>query len=151
MKILIVEPWKQPRVAEINGTLESMQQVVGGHIQAIYPFDDPVTLICDEEGLFKDYECSRVVGSQPIMGTFFICGTGSDDFTNLSSDLLEKYQQHFRLIEISRHEYQQIPDGYRSTYSDLQGNYPELKGRRCSFLPGFGTTLFIEGLHYIVI
>lgn len=48
MKILIIEPWKQPHIAEINGTLESMQQVVGGYIQAIYPFDDPVALICDE-------------------------------------------------------------------------------------------------------
>lgn len=35
MKILIVEPRKQPRVAEINGTLQSMQQIVDGCIQAI--------------------------------------------------------------------------------------------------------------------
>ncbi|MGN1370365.1 MAG: DUF3846 domain-containing protein, partial [Aristaeellaceae bacterium] len=36
MKILIVEPMKHPRVADIPHTLEAMQQTVGGYIQAVY-------------------------------------------------------------------------------------------------------------------
>ena len=49
MKILIVEPGKHPYEAEINCSLESLQKTVGGYIEAIYPFEDMVALVCDEE------------------------------------------------------------------------------------------------------
>ena len=47
MKILVVEPMKTPTVQEIDGSLRSMQELVGGTIQAVYPFDDPVALVCN--------------------------------------------------------------------------------------------------------
>lgn len=47
MKILVVEPMKRPYVQEIDGSLESMQKLVGGTIEAVYPFDDAVVLICN--------------------------------------------------------------------------------------------------------
>lgn len=37
MKVLIVEPMKPCYVREISG-LNDMQEIVGGHIEAIYPF-----------------------------------------------------------------------------------------------------------------
>ena len=45
MNILVVEPGKQPYAKEISGDLDSLQQTVGGYIQAIYPFDDSVALV----------------------------------------------------------------------------------------------------------
>ena len=39
MVILLVEPGKAPRRAEIDGSLQSMQELVGGTIQAVYPFE----------------------------------------------------------------------------------------------------------------
>ena len=45
MKILIVEPMKRPRRIDIPHTLRDMQQVVGGYIEIIRPFDDPVALV----------------------------------------------------------------------------------------------------------
>lgn len=53
MKILIVEPGKHPREAEIDGSLESMQKTVSGYLQAIYPFEDEVALVCDDESKLK--------------------------------------------------------------------------------------------------
>ena len=53
MKILIVEPRKRPREAEIDGSLESMQKTVGGYLQAIYPFEDEIALVCDDESKLK--------------------------------------------------------------------------------------------------
>lgn len=47
MKVIIVKPFTQPYTKEIKGDLESMQAVVGGYIQAIYPFDDEVALVCN--------------------------------------------------------------------------------------------------------
>ena len=40
MRILVVEPTKDPYVKEIDGSLASMQAIVGGFIQAVEPFDD---------------------------------------------------------------------------------------------------------------
>ena len=49
MKVLMVEPGKSPYETEIEGGLESLQAAVGGDIQATYPFDDLVGLICNDE------------------------------------------------------------------------------------------------------
>ena len=61
MKILIVEPMQSPRRADIPHTLEAMQQTVGGYIQAIYPFDNPVAVVCDDEGKLKGYRPNRYI------------------------------------------------------------------------------------------
>ena len=50
MNVLLVPPLEPPRAAELDNTLEAMQQAVGGPIQAVYPFEEPVALICHEEG-----------------------------------------------------------------------------------------------------
>lgn len=50
MKVLAVEPGKVPYETEIEGGLESLQQAVGGSIEAVYPYEDPVAVICNEEG-----------------------------------------------------------------------------------------------------
>ena len=44
MRILIVEPGKHPRVAEIENTLEKLQETVGGYIQAVYPCEENIAL-----------------------------------------------------------------------------------------------------------
>ena len=94
MKILIVEPGKHPRAAEIPHTLEQMQKTVGGYIQAVFPWDDPVALICDEEGLLKQSMFNRIVAPEvAIFGTFFLCGLDEEDFSDLPDDLLEKYSK----------------------------------------------------------
>ena len=47
MLILLVKPGKAPEPLKLDGTLESMQKLVGGYIQAIYPWEDPVALVCN--------------------------------------------------------------------------------------------------------
>lgn len=96
MKILVIEPSKHPRIAEIDGSLKSMQAIVGGYIQAIYPFDDPVALVCDEEGLFKETKWNRRITQDCVIkGTFFLCGIGDEDFGDIPGDLSEKYSKQF--------------------------------------------------------
>lgn len=46
MKVL-VGPMELPAVQEIDHTLSAMQELVGGTIQAVYPFNDPVALVCN--------------------------------------------------------------------------------------------------------
>lgn len=49
IKVLVVKPMQPCRVQETSG-LKDMQKIVGGPIQAVYPFQDPVVLVCHEEG-----------------------------------------------------------------------------------------------------
>ena len=96
MKILIVEPGKHPYEAEIDSSLESLQKTVGGYIEAIYPFEDMVALISDEEAKLKsDTQWNRILGRDIIKGTFFLCGIEGENFSDLPDDLMEKYKQLF--------------------------------------------------------
>ena len=61
MTILVVEPMKPPTVQEIDGSLESMQRIVGGDIEAVYPFDDPVAIVCNEEGKMLGLPMNRAL------------------------------------------------------------------------------------------
>ena len=94
MRILVVAPNERPKRVEIPHTLDEMQRVVGGHIQAVYPWSDLVALVCDEEGLINGKHLNRyVMPGMVIAGTFFICGLGEEDFTDLPDDLVEKYER----------------------------------------------------------
>lgn len=101
MDILIIEPEKAPFKATISGDLKSLQDIVGGHIEAIYPYDDPVALVCNEEGKLIGLPLNRKIEDYDIIaGTFFICGLGLEDFTSLIPELLDKYQKKFANPEI---------------------------------------------------
>ena len=52
---------KKPTIQEIDGSLESMQRIVGGDIEAVYPFDDPVVLVCHGEGKLLGLPMNRAL------------------------------------------------------------------------------------------
>ena len=47
MNVLMVEPGKAPYEMQISDDLQSMQALVGGYIQAVYPFEQLVALVCN--------------------------------------------------------------------------------------------------------
>ena len=53
MKIMRVEPETAPELVDMEGTLEALQAAVGGYIEAVYPFDDPVAIVCNDDGKFN--------------------------------------------------------------------------------------------------
>ena len=54
MKVLIVEPGKYPREADIEHTLEAEQAVVGGTIEAVYPWRDSACIVCNDNGIAEN-------------------------------------------------------------------------------------------------
>ncbi len=76
MKVLMVEPGYAPYEKEING-LEEMQAAVGGLIQFIYPYEEQVAIVCNDEGLINRMKFNRSVpgGYGGVFGPFFVCGT----------------------------------------------------------------------------
>lgn len=108
MKVVYVEPNKNAEIREIGSGLKAMQDIVGGYIQAIYPFDDPVAIICNDEGKLMGLEPNRGLTYNNgelydiIVGTFFIClaRPDSEDFESLTDELASKYLKMFREPEI---------------------------------------------------
>ena len=100
MRVLLVEPGKAARPVEIKNELHEMQQIVGGPIQALYPWDDPAAIICNDEGKNMGLPLNRVLEDYDIIaGTFFICGLAKENFSSLTEQQLQKYQQKFRRPE----------------------------------------------------
>ena len=106
MKILLVKPGEEAFETEIKGDLTSLQEIVGGHIQAIYPFEDPVALICNDDSKLMGLPLKRALYDDKgrvydiIAGDFFLTGLSQDDFSDLSDELMEKYREHFKYPEI---------------------------------------------------
>ncbi len=101
MKILFVEPGKEAQPAEIQGDLKEMQAIVGGQIRALCPWEDPVALICNDEGKLLSLPLNRALEDYDmIAGNFFICGIEGDAFVSLSDPLMIKYQEKFRYPEL---------------------------------------------------
>ena len=101
MDVLVVEPGYAPYEKSING-LDEMQATVGGLIQAIYPYEEQVAIVCNEEGLLHGLDFNRSVpgGYGGVFGTFFICGLGEEDFCSLSPEQMEKYRKEYHKAEI---------------------------------------------------
>ena len=109
MTILLVSPNQEPKKITIDDTLAAMQHAVGGSIQAVYPFEEPVALICHEEGKLLHLPLNRALRSPDtgeiydiIAGDFFLCAAppDSDRFESLTNDQLEQYTQVFRIPEL---------------------------------------------------
>ena len=90
-----------PTVQEIDGSLESMQKIVGGTIQAVYAFDDPVAIVCNDEGKLLGLPMNRALTDDHgvpydiVCGTFFMAGVGREDFISLTEQQIEKYQRKY--------------------------------------------------------
>lgn len=104
MTVLLVKPMHTPCRAEIGSSLEAMQNAVGGPIQAVYPFDEPVALICHEEGKLLNLPFNRALRHPEtgevydiIAGTFFLCAAppDSEEFVSLSEEQLAHYRRKF--------------------------------------------------------
>ena len=108
MRVLVVEPEHRPEVKEINDSLKEMQGIVGGYIQAIYPFEEPVALVCNDEGKLMDLPANRGLRNKDgqmydiVFGTFFLCGApaDSDHFTSLTPEQTARYQEQFYTPEM---------------------------------------------------
>lgn len=101
MTVVIVKPGYAPYEAEING-LHEMQEVVGGTIQAIYPFADRSAVVCNDEGILLGMSFNRSMpgGYGGVFGPFFVCGLGEEDFCSLTPEQVKAYKKEFHCAEI---------------------------------------------------
>ena len=108
MQVVVVDPKKKPMVQDIGSDLESMQKIVSGSIEAIYPFEEPVALICNEEGKLLNLPLNRALRDDEgnvydiISGTFFVCAAPPDSnhFAGLTDQQVKTYMEWFAMPEM---------------------------------------------------
>ncbi len=106
MKVVMLEPGKMARITEIGKDIDSLQKAVDGLIQAVYPFEDEVALVCNDEGKCMGLPANRALYMNEemvdiICGKFFICGApaNSGEFVSLSDEQAETYRKMFERPE----------------------------------------------------
>lgn len=103
--VLVVEPGKEPYSKEIDSGLESLQHEVGGYIQAVYPFEEPVAIVCNEEAKLEGLPLNRALRDEDgdiydiVAGTFMVVGLTDDSFGSLTPELMQQFTDHFKTPE----------------------------------------------------
>ena len=106
INVLVVEPKKKPYPKEISSGLSSLKKEIGGDIQAVYPYTEPVAIICDEKGKLKRRDLNRAlysVDGRPydvIAGTFLVVGYDGEYFTSLTPEHLIQFKKKFETPEM---------------------------------------------------
>lgn len=105
MIVLVVEPGKRPYTKKIQPGLKSLQREVGGHIEAVYPFPEPVVIVCRETGKLDGCPLNRALRDETgiiydiIAGTFLVVGLTEENFGSLSTELLQAFSLRFQKPE----------------------------------------------------
>ena len=105
MDVLLIRPNMYPQPVQIGCELENLQKAVGGDIQAVYPYEDPVALIMDDDAKMYGKDLNRALRDEDgnmydiVAGDFLVVGLGEEDFSSLSPELMKKYEEHFHQPE----------------------------------------------------
>ena len=107
IKVVLLEPGKLARAAEISTDLKSMQVAVGGgFIEAFYPFEEEVCIVCNDEGKILGMPLNRAVKDEKgeiidiIAGSAFICDCSGENFGSLNEKQIERYIDMFRYPQL---------------------------------------------------
>lgn len=104
--VLLVEPHAHPKVIEAKTGLEDLQQLVGGDIEVVYPFEDNVGLIVNEEGKINGLPLNRALRDEKgeiydvIAGSFLVTGLTEDSFGSLTQEQIDKFENLFHQPEV---------------------------------------------------
>ena len=106
LDVLLVKPGMYPQAVQIGGELEDLQKAVGGDIEAVYPYNEPVALIVNDEGKLNGSELNRALRDNDgqiydiVAGDFLVVGLGEENFASLSPELMEKFEKEFHQPEM---------------------------------------------------
>ena len=104
IRVVLLEPGKLARVADIDSSLEGLQKTVNGLIEAAYPFEEEVCIICNEEGKLNGMPLNRAIRCEGqitdiIAGPCFVCSCDKASFGSLTEAQQQKYLKLFKYPE----------------------------------------------------
>lgn len=107
MRALRIAP-EASEVIEIDNTLPSLQEAVGGFIDVVTLYQYNVVMIVDDEGLLKGYPfnpAASILAERTIVGTVLLLSTEGEEFTDLDEIFSEVFLQ---LTEDVIRDYQRL-------------------------------------------
>jgi hypothetical protein len=125
IKVVLIEPGKVARAAEIDASLNGMQKIVGGYIEAYYHFEEQVCIVCNDEGKVNGMSLNRAVYGDDkemldiIAGPAFICDCRGEDFGSLSDEQTARFIKQFKYPE----QFVRLGDGIRAIPFNPQRDY----------------------------
>ncbi len=134
IQVLVVEPLKPCEVREICG-LKAMQELVGGAIQAVYPFRDDVALICNRDAKNLGLPYNRPLTNDAgipydiICGTFFLAGLDGEHFVSLTEEQVRRFKDIYdrtliTTVEQPGQQTEHTPDTALSDFSVMVPSAP---------------------------
>ena len=123
--VVIVEPGKLAREADIDASLEGLQRVVGGYIEAMYPFEEEVCIVCNEEGKLTGLDLNRAV-------------YGSEEVEEMSyGELVQRFRTAERNGEHMEGYIVFTEDSFKEPYSEEARTYA-VSSKNKAFMPNMG-------------
>ena len=99
IRVLVVEPMQPCRAQEIPDTLEAMQALVGGDIDAVTSLRYASAIVFNENGKILDLPYNRplldesgLIPLDILHGTFFIAGVSGEHFVSLTEEQIQRYK-----------------------------------------------------------
>ena len=106
IRVVMLEPGKLAREAEIGTDIDDLQRTVGGLICPFYPYEEMVCIVCNDESKINGMQPNRgvYVGENKqmidfICGPAFICDCRGESFGSLSDEQIERYKKEFKYPE----------------------------------------------------
>ena len=97
MKAILVPPGLPGKTVDISAT-ELEHEL--GFVAFAYPFDDPVCLAHDDDGIANHRPPNRTINGNIMPGPFYVLGmSSSGQLTDLSPEMTIKYLHHFTTPE----------------------------------------------------
>ena len=101
IKVLMVEPGKNPKVTTLQNDLDSLQKAVsiGADYQGlieIVPLGNGDCILCNEEGKLIGLDGNRRIGNDIIVGVFYIMSENEEgELVSLSEKKIKFYEKRF--------------------------------------------------------
>lgn len=87
MQVIKIEVGHEPQMIEMENTLKTFQEAVGGYIETVTIVSD-ACLICNEEGRLMGLEPNPVMGIS-LVGPVLCVGVDGDEFCSLTDENAE--------------------------------------------------------------
>ena len=92
IKILVIEPKKEPVVKIIADEEKDILEIIGQEIGYI-ELEENVDLIYNDNAKIDNLDFNRVIKDDIICGTFVIAGNKNDDWCSLEDSKIQKYKK----------------------------------------------------------
>ena len=106
IKVIVKEPFKDFEIKEIENTLTSLKQLVGGYIECVpFPKVNGVDLIVNEEGKLDRLDGNFVIPHYDdcIVGTAVIASYNNEgEFTSLSDEQIKKVSAYINTYKLEK-------------------------------------------------